>query len=211
MEMERDEDKSSKRINRLVKLWIFLAVFLIVGNLVLLYVADYRNHPYLFFLKDLIGWLTVMNPLLVGLLLWVCRRHSLACCLGRNSPEEIKRAASEKEQTSRKELCFMFVGLSLLFFVNISGPMTLLDLPHLSKPSEVWISSPHLEEYEGIPFEGLTSSKTKLKGTDTQGHTVRLLVSRYAEGQFHKRENEDAPMHVYYMPHRKCLLYFEEN
>lgn len=103
--MERDEDKSGKRINRLVKLWIFLAVFLIVGNLVLLYVADHRNHPYLFFLKDLIGWLTVMNPLLVGLLLWGCRRHSLACCLGRNSPEEIKRAASEKEQTSRKELC----------------------------------------------------------------------------------------------------------
>lgn len=60
--MERDEDKSGKRINRLVKLWIFLAVFLIVGNLVLLYVADHRNHPYLFFLKDLIGWLTVDEP-----------------------------------------------------------------------------------------------------------------------------------------------------
>lgn len=49
MERERDEDKSGKRINRLVKLWIFLAVFLIVGNLVLLYVADHRNYPYLFF------------------------------------------------------------------------------------------------------------------------------------------------------------------
>jgi hypothetical protein len=210
MEMKTEQSKSSKRINRFVKSLVFLVVVLIIGNILLLIAADYWNHPDLFFLKDLILWSTGINPILIILLLWVGRRHSLACRLGQNSPEEVKEAASEKERTSRKELLIMFTGLSLLFFVIFSGPTTLLDLPYLGNPQETWISSPHLEEYEGIPFEGLTSSQTKLEGRDAEGQTIRLIVSEYAEGQFRNRENEDAPVRVCYMPHRKYLLYFKD-
>lgn len=210
MEAETRQSKNSKRINRLVKLLVFLVVFLIIGNIVLWIAADYGNHPYLFFLKDLIAWITGINPLLIGLLLWVGRRHSLACRLGQNSPEEAEEAASEKERISRKELLIMFAGLSLLFFVIFSGPMTLLDLPYLGNPPETRISSPHLEEYEGIPFEGLTSSQTKLEGRGEEGQIIRLIVSEYAEEQFRKNGKEDAPVRVCYMPHRKYLLYFKD-
>lgn len=210
MEAETKQSKNSKRINRLVKLLVFPVVFLIVGNVMLWIAADYVNHPYLFFLKDLIAWITGINPLLILLLLWAGRRHSLACRLGQNSPEEAKEVASEKERISRKELLIMFAGLSLLFFVIFSGPTTLLDLPYLGNPPETRISSPHLEEYEGIPFEGLTSSQMKLEGRDAEGQTIRLIVSEYAEEQFRNRENGDAPVKVCYMPHRKFLLYFKD-
>jgi hypothetical protein len=210
MEMKTEQSKSSKRINRFVKSLVFLVVFLIIGNIVLLIAADYWNHPYLFFLKDLILWSTGINPILIILLLWVGRRHSFACRLGLNSPEEAKEAALEKERISRRELLVMFAGLSLLFFVLFSGPMTLLDLPHLGKPPETRISAPHLEDYEGIPFEGLTSSQTKLEGRATEGQIIRLIVSKYTEDQFRNRENKDAPVKVCYMPHRKYLLYFKD-
>lgn len=207
---ENGTSKSSGRINTFVKSLVFLVVFLITGNIMLWIAADYGNHPYLFFLKDLIAWTTGINPLLIILLLWVGRRHSIACRLGQNHPEEVKEAASEKERISRKELIIMFAGLSLLFFVIFSGPTTLLDLPHVVNPPETRISSPHLEEYEGIPFEGLTSSQTKLEGRNAEGQTIRLIVSKYAEGQFRNRENEDAPVKACYMPHRKYLLYFKD-
>ena len=210
MEMKTEQSKSSKRINTFVKLLVFLVVFLIIGNIVLWIAADYGNHPYLFFLKDLIAWITGINPLLIILLLWVGRRHSIACRLGQSSPEEVKEAASEKERISRRELRIMFAGLSLLFFVIFSGPATLLDLPYLGNPPETRISAPHLEEYEGIPFEGLTSSQTKLEGRDAEGQTIRLIVSEYAEDQFRHRENKDAPVGVCYMPHRKYLLYVKD-
>lgn len=208
--METGQRKSIKRINTFVKSLIFLVVLLIIGNIVLWIAADYGNHPYLFFLKDLIAWITGINPLLIILLLWVGRRHSIACRLGQNNPEEVKEAASEKERMSRKELLIIFAGLSLLFFVIFSGPATLLDLPYFGNPPETRISSPHLEEYEGIPFEGLTSSQTKLEGKDAEGQTIRLIVSEYAEDQFRNRGNEDAPVKACYMPHRKYLLYFKD-
>ncbi|SEA21686.1 hypothetical protein SAMN02745687_02175 [Lachnospiraceae bacterium NK3A20] len=206
MEVEMKQDKTSKRINTFVKWMAFLAVSLIIGNIVLWIAADYGNHPYLFFLKDLIAWITGINLLLLILLLWVGRRHSIACRLGQNSPEEVKEAALEKARISRKELLIMFAGLSLLFFVIFSGPTTLLDLPYLDNPPENRISSPYLEYYDSIPYVG----HTNLEGTDEEGHTVSLRLSRYEIRQFNKRTDKDAPVRVYYMPHRKYLLYFKD-
>ncbi|MSS14370.1 hypothetical protein [Porcincola intestinalis] len=188
MEMKTEQSKSSKRTNAFVKLLVFLVAVLIIGNIVLWIASDYGKHPYLFFLKDLIAWITGINPLLILLLLWISRRHSLACRLGQNSPEEVKEAASEKARISRMELLTMFAGLSLLFFVIFSGPMTLLDLPYLGNPPKTRISAPHLEVYEGIPFEGLTSSQTKLEGKDAERQTIRLIISEYAEGCSVKRK-----------------------
>jgi len=104
----------------------------------------------------------------------------------------------------------MFAGLSLLFFVIFSGPTTLLDLPYLDNPPETRINAPHLEDYEGVPFEGLTSSQTKLEGRDAERQPIRLIISEYAEGLFRKNGNEDTPVRVCYMPHRKFLLYFKD-
>lgn len=207
--MDTNHSTRNKRITRLVTLLVCLGIMLIIGNIALLFIADYGNHPYLFFLKDLIAWLTGVNPLLIILLLWVARRHSLACRLGQNSPEEMKEADLEKKRISHKGLLMMFAGLSLLFFVIFSGPTTLLDLPSLSNPPETRISSPHLEDYEGIAFEGPASSQTKLEGKNSHGQTIRLTVSKYAKNQFRHRNNDNTPVKVCYTPYRKYLLYFK--
>ncbi|MSS15942.1 hypothetical protein [Porcincola intestinalis] len=85
MEAETKQSKNSKRINRLVKLLVFPVVFLIVGNIMLWIAADYVNHPYLFFLKDLIAWITGINPLLILLLLLLAAVTALPAVWGRTA------------------------------------------------------------------------------------------------------------------------------
>ena len=63
--------------------------------------ADYGNYPYLFFLKDLCTWVLIVNPFLLILLLWVFRRHSIACRLGSHQLEEVKKAKEENQKLSR--------------------------------------------------------------------------------------------------------------
>jgi Na+/H+ antiporter NhaD/arsenite permease-like protein len=129
MAVKPEQGKNDIHMRELVRGLIFLAVFLVTGNIVLLIAADYGNHPYLFFLKEWIAWITGINPFLIGLLLWVFRRHSIICRLWQNRSEEEKEAAAEKERTSRKELIFMFAGLSLLFFCYLFRTCDLAGSP----------------------------------------------------------------------------------
>lgn len=208
--IQTGQNKSNRRIQKVVGWLIFLAALLIIGNLTLGILANYKNHPYLFFFEGLLTWALVINPFIAVLLLWVSRRHSIACRLGQNNSEEMKEAAMEKNHTSRRELCLMFAGLSLLFFVVFSGPATLLDLPYLVNPPEVIINSPHMEHYESIIDAGVASTHTNLEGLDADGHSISLLMSNYAENQFRGRKHEDTPVRVCYMPHSKKLLYFKK-
>lgn len=149
------KDDNKNRINWLIKGVILLAVILIAAMVAIDVMADYGNYPYLFFLKDLCTWVLIVNPFLLILLLWVFRRHSIACRLGSHQLEEVKKAKEENQKLSRGKLVFMFVGLSLFFLVAATpGPMILADLPHLSTPSTVEVRYPWVsyESYSRYPL-----------------------------------------------------------
>jgi hypothetical protein len=202
MELQTEQSKSNRRIHRSVKCLIFFAAFLIIGMIVLWIAANFGNHPYLFFFQNLIFW-TALNPFLIGLLLWVFRRYSIACHFGQATAEAVQKAAQEKENTPRKLFILACVGLSLIFFIALPGPRMLFDLPYLNAPTHVQIHSVRIEHETGVNTE-----HRYLEGRDRKRNLISLHASAYTEKQFEKRKNKNTSVQVYYLPHTKILLYF---
>lgn len=193
-------DENNNRINLFIKRGILLAVILVATMIIVSIMADYGNHPYLFFLQGLFSWILIVNPFLLILLLWVFRRHSIACRLGSNPSEEVKKAKEESRKLSQSKLISLFIGLSLFF---PPGPTTLLDLPHLGTPAKAEVRYPRVS-YNSY------SSYPHLEGIDDKGKNVVIRVNSFQMQRINQRANKKAPVQAYYMPRSRCLLYFEE-
>jgi uncharacterized membrane protein len=196
-------DENNNRINLFIKGGFLLAVILVATMIIVSIMADYGNHPYIFFLQGLFSWILIVNPFLLILLLWVFRRHSIACRLGSNPFEEVKKAKEESRKLSQSKLISLFIGLSLFFLLATPGPTTLLDLPHLGTPAKAEVRYPRVS-YNSY------SSYPHLEGIDDKGKNVVIRVNSFQMQRINQRANKKAPVQAYYMPRSRCLLYFEE-